>query len=207
MVAKFVEFSPVYLSKVSEEEAELHSVSFSLINHGKSISIKLKHLNTLCPTKPLSSRRVLFETIDWMFWVWTFIFASWPTIKHTSGMFSVVKQVHVIHQFSSGLLFPLGLKVRATLLIQNRWPVGSGPSSNTWPRWASQFLQRTSVPALPRLLSGRRMMEVWLSSCSHVPWASLKAGQPVPESYLASELKSGASQQTQWYIPTSECLR
>lgn len=50
------------------------------------------------------------------------------------------------------------------------------------------FLQRTSVPALPRLLSGRRMMEVWLSSRPHVPWASTNDGQPVPESYLASEL-------------------
>lgn len=50
------------------------------------------------------------------------------------------------------------------------------------------FLQRTSVPALPRLLSGRRMMEVWLSSGPHVPWASINDGQPVPESYLASEL-------------------
>lgn len=37
----------------------------------------------------------------------------------------------------SGLYFSLPLNVRATLLIQNRWPVGSGPSSNTWPRWAS----------------------------------------------------------------------
>lgn len=62
----------------------------------------------------------------------------------------------------------------------------------TWATWVSwtplTFLQRTSVPALPRLLSGRRMMEVWLSSCPHVPWASLNDGQPVPESYLASEL-------------------
>lgn len=64
--------------------------------------------------------------------------------------------------------------------------------SGTWAIWVCStlltFLQRTSVPALPRLLSGRRMMEVWLSSCPHVPWASLNDGQPVPESYLASEL-------------------
>lgn len=60
------------------------------------------------------------------------------------------------------------------------------------------FLQRTSVPALPRLLSGRRMMEAWLSSRSHVPWASLNAGQPVPESYLASELSTGEGTFYQW---------
>lgn len=56
------------------------------------------------------------------------------------------------------------------------------------------FLQMTSVPALPRLLSGRRRMEVWLSSCPHVPWASVNDGQPVPESYLASELLGGGGE-------------
>ena len=30
-----------------------------------------------------------------------------------------------------------------------------------------------------------------------------EAGQPVPESNLVSELKSGAPQQTQWYIPVA----
>lgn len=138
---------------------------------------------------------------------------------------------------AAGLLFPLSLNVRATLLMQNRWPVGSGPSSNTWPRcashyqikhtklwWASKrpkmywnkitlsswvcstsltFLQRTSVPALPRLLSGRRMMEVWLSSFPHVPWASLNEGQPVPESYLDSELLKEEGQSFQQRASTS----
>lgn len=43
----------------------------------------------------------------------------------------------------SGLLFPLGSNLSATLLMQNRWPVGSGPSSNTWPRWASHCMKHT----------------------------------------------------------------
>ena len=38
-------------------------------------------------------------------------------------------------------------------LMQNRCPVGFGPSSNTWPRWPPQRLQRTSVRAIPRLRS------------------------------------------------------
>lgn len=41
-----------------------------------------------------------------------------------------------------GLLFLRGLNVRATLLMQNRWPVGSGPSSNTCPRCASHWNKR-----------------------------------------------------------------
>lgn len=60
--------------------------------------------------------------------------------------FQWFRQVCVVHQFSSGfsgLLFPLGLNVRATLLMQNRWPVGSGPSSNTCPRWASHCTKHT----------------------------------------------------------------
>lgn len=65
------------------------------------------------------------------------------------------------------------------------------------------FLQRTSVPALPRLLSGRRMMEVWLSSCPHVPWASLNEGQPVPESYLDSELLKEEGESFQQRASTS----
>lgn len=54
-------------------------------------------------------------------------------------------KVSRIHQLSSGdvgLLFLLGLNVRATLLMQNRWPVGSGPSSNTCPRCASHWKKR-----------------------------------------------------------------
>lgn len=35
-----------------------------------------------------------------------------------------------------GQCFP-GLNFSARLLMQNLWPVGPGPSGNTWPRWAS----------------------------------------------------------------------
>ena len=31
--------------------------------------------------------------------------------------------------------------------------MGFGPSSNTWPRWASQFAHTTSVRTMPRLVS------------------------------------------------------
>lgn len=36
------------------------------------------------------------------------------------------------------------VKVIIYLLIQKRFPVGGGPSSKTWPRWASHTAQRTS---------------------------------------------------------------
>ena len=50
-----------------------------------------------------------------------------------------------------------GSNWRAAELMQKRWPVVSrGPSSKTWPRWAPQFLQMTSV----RLMKNER------SSCS-----------------------------------------
>lgn len=75
--------------------------------------------------------------------------------------------------------------------MQNRWPVGWGPSSKTCPRWASQREQTTSVLTMP-----------WLASSlnSTFPGAedSQKLGQPVPESNFVSEEKSSAPQQTQW---------
>ena len=37
--------------------------------------------------------------------------------------------------------------------MQYRWPVGPGPSSNTWPRWPPQARQTTSVRTIPWLLS------------------------------------------------------
>lgn len=55
-------------------------------------------------------------------------------LPKTSWMFAGFPQ---LSSGVAGLLFPLGLNVRATLLMQNRWPVGSGPSSNTWPRCPS----------------------------------------------------------------------
>ena len=42
---------------------------------------------------------------------------------------------------------------RETVLMQNRLPVGFGPSSKTWPRCASQRAQTTSVRRMNRLWS------------------------------------------------------
>lgn len=39
------------------------------------------------------------------------------------------------------------MKLRALELTQKRFPVGLGPSSNTWPMWAPQVAQPTSVRA------------------------------------------------------------
>lgn len=41
------------------------------------------------------------------------------------------------------------MKSREAELMQNRFLVGLGPSSNTWPRWAEHFAQRTSVRTRP----------------------------------------------------------
>ena len=67
--------------------------------------------------------------------------------------------------------------------------VSDGPSGKTWPRWASQLAQRTSV----------RRMKSARSSCSltAAPSAGLsKLGQPVPESNFASEENNGCPQHT-----------
>ena len=71
-----------------------------------------------------------------------------------------------------------------------RIPVGGGPSGNTCPRCESQRAQRTSVRRMP-----------WLSS-SRVPTfsataGSVKEGQPLPESNLASDVKSTTPQARQ----------
>ena len=57
--------------------------------------------------------------------------------------------------------------------MQYRWLVGAGPSSKTWPRWASHWLQSTSVRLIPRLVSAS------VTTCSGAMGA-LKLGQPVP---------------------------
>jgi len=87
-----------------------------------------------------------------------------------------------------------GSKARQAELMQNRAPVGSGPSGNTWPRWAPHEVHRVSVRTIP-----------WLSS----PWVSTtpvatgfwKLGQPLRESYLVSLSKRVAPQTTQQYAP------
>src|SRR5450759_5147980 len=84
----------------------------------------------------------------------------------------------------------LSSRLREAELMQYRWCVGPGPSSNTCPRWASHFGQRTSVRRMNRLLSD--------SVRTFSPaTGSVKLGQPLPESNLASESKRGVPQQTQ----------
>ncbi len=64
-------------------------------------------------------------------------------------------------------------------------PVGAGPSSKTWPRCESPLLERTSVRSMPSVPSD--LETTWPSSMGRV-----KLGQPVPDSNLSSELKSGS---------------
>ena len=87
-----------------------------------------------------------------------------------------------------------GTRLREAELMQYRSPVGLGPSLKTCPRWESHRAHRTSV---------RRMKwEVSLSSRTASGGSGWKKdGQPVPESNLLREEKSGASQQTHWYCP------
>jgi hypothetical protein len=42
-----------------------------------------------------------------------------------------------------------GSNAKQIELMQYRSPVGLGPSGNTWPRWAPQLLQTTSVRRIP----------------------------------------------------------
>src|SRR3954470_14257475 len=83
-----------------------------------------------------------------------------------------------------------------TPFMQYRSPVGPGPSGKTWPRWPPQRAQLTSVRLIPWLLSGT-------SSTAPATAGSVKLGQPVPESNLASELNSSAPQAPQRYIPSA----
>ena len=79
-----------------------------------------------------------------------------------------------------------GSRLRAAEFMQKRSPVGPGPSGKTWPRWASQRAQRTSVRTMPWLVSVR------VRTASRA-MGSVKLGQPLPESYLVSLRKSSAS--------------
>ena len=81
-------------------------------------------------------------------------------------------------------------------LMQYRRPDGCGPSSKTWPRCASQAAHATSILAMPCVSS------VFVRTASPAN-GSQKLGQPERESYLFSELKSGASQQTHRYVPSA----
>jgi len=71
--------------------------------------------------------------------------------------------------------------------MQYRRPVGSGPSSNTWPRWDPQLAHSTSV----RRMSKLRSSFSW-TFCFWI--GAQKLGQPVPESNFVSEAKSSFPQ-------------
>ena len=71
--------------------------------------------------------------------------------------------------------------------MQYRSPVGLGPSGKTWPRWASQRLQRTSVRRMKRLLSSSLLTASGDIGCQ-------KLGQTVPETNLVSEVTRGLPQ-------------
>ncbi len=75
-------------------------------------------------------------------------------------------------------------------------PVGSGPSSNTCPKWEPQLAHSTSV---------RRMNKLWSSFSFTLPSSrgAEKLGQPVPESNFVFEANSSCPQTRQRYTPSS----
>jgi hypothetical protein len=81
-------------------------------------------------------------------------------------------------------------------LMQYRKPVGSGPSSNTWPRCASHKAQFTAVRTIPKLVS--RSVRTFSSAMG-----AQKLGHPVPDSNFVSESNSAFSQQMHRYSPFS----
>ena len=75
----------------------------------------------------------------------TGIFASRPgSASSTVGIADFAVMNYTCH---------LGSNFIATPFIQYRWPVGFGPSSNTWPRCPPHLLQCTSVRVMKRLRS------------------------------------------------------
>src|SRR3989304_6406415 len=87
--------------------------------------------------------------------------------------------------------------------MQNLFPVPflpsvifSGPSSNRCPKCEPQFAHLTSTLVIPKLLSSDNSI---LSSSI----AFQKLGQPVPESYFLSEVKSGDPHAIHLYTPFS----
>ena len=92
-------------------------------------------------------------------------------------------------------VFPFpSLKFSAAEFIQYRRPVGLGPSSKTWPRWAPHRLHRTSVLIVNKLLSGSFLM--------FFPETGVqKLGQPVPELNFVSELNKSLPQHMHLYMP------
>jgi hypothetical protein len=69
-------------------------------------------------------------------------------------------------------------------------PVGGGPSSNTWPRCASQRAHFTSTRIMPWVASR-------FSATAGSAMGRQKLGQPLPDSYFVSDAKSSSPQHTQ----------
>ena len=84
----------------------------------------------------------------------------------------------------------------AAELMQNRSPVGAGPSSNMCPRCASHRLHITSVRRIPWLVSVSNFTLLAASGAQ-------KLGHPVPDSNFSLELNSGCPQHTHTYVPAS----
>ena len=72
-------------------------------------------------------------------------------------------------------------------LMHQRWPVGLGPSSKTWPWWPPQRAQSTSSRTMPKLVS-----EPTLTRSAAI--TRVKLGQPVPDSNLSSDRNSARPQ-------------
>lgn len=84
-------------------------------------------------------------------------------------------------------------KSKETEFMQKRCPVSDGPSGKTCPRWDPQRAHSTSTRLMPRLVS---------SLNSTAPGnASSNDGQPLFESNLVSDEKSGLWQAAQRYVP------
>lgn len=90
----------------------------------------------------------------------------------------------------------MGTKRKAAEFMQYRSPEGGGPSVKTCPRCESPWRLRTSVRVEKNRLSSRVTM---FSGTSGL----VKLGQPVPESNLSRELKSGSPDTTSTYSPSA----
>ena len=73
-------------------------------------------------------------------------------------------------------------------LTQKRSPLGSGPSGNTCPKWASQVLHKTSTRIMPSVLSFEYLIAFSLMG-------AVKLGQPLLELNLILESNSFVLQQ------------
>lgn len=85
---------------------------------------------------------------------------------------------------------PFFMNLSAPLLRQYLNPVGGGPSSNTWPKWAPQRAHVISVLTNPWLISFNSLM--FLGSID-----LKKLGHPQPESNFVSDKNKGVIQTTQ----------